>query len=477
MPGKEGRKKKNNDHNRKRGFQEVKKEEAMARRIGRAISCVSLVFAGALLFLGVFLVSSLSATERLSLEDAVVEALANNQDIQVARGEREISSNNVNIGNAGLLPKIDLVGSMNYQDNEKTSSPGFNEFTTTSVTLQANYTLFDGLGNIYTFRKLKSAGKIGRFQARNTIESVILEVSEAFYKFANATEQVVVAEEALAISRDRLERARLRAEYGQANTLEVLSASVDVNADSVSWKDAMLDMHNANRALNLLLNRPVDTSLSVKKDVSFDKNLRREEVLQGAKQSFSAYLIARESVKQAEYELGIKRADFFPEVGVQVGYGFSNTETGFDAGTDDLSGDFSAALTLDFNLFNGFQSSINSQNARIELQNKKLLEQKALSELEKQVADTWQEYLNNLDILEFQKKNLETAELNFRRSKELYVLGQLTTTAFREAQLNLIDARKSIASAGYDAKILELRLKRFAGKLVTEEDAVGSDSR
>ena len=455
----------------------MKKEEVMAKRKGHAFSYVGLVVAVMTLFFGVFLVSSLSATERLSLEDAIAEALASNQDIQVARGEQEISSNNVNIGNAGLLPKIDLVGSMNYQDNEESSSFGLDEFTTTSVTLQANYTLFDGLGNVYTFKKLKSAGKLGRFQARNSIEGVILEVSEAFYNFANATEQVIVAEEALAISGDRLKRARLRAEYGQANTLEVLSASVDVNADSVSWKEAVLDMDNANRKLNLLLNRPVNTPLSIKREVSFEENLSEDIVLQGAKQSFSAYLIARESVKQAEYELGIKRSDFFPELGVQVGYGFSNTETGFDTGTDDLSGGFSAALTLDFNLFNGFQTSINSQNARIELQNKKFLEQKSLNELEKQVADTWQEYLNNLDILEFQKKNLETAELNFRRSKELYVLGQLTTTAFREAQLNLIDARKSIASAGYDAKILELKLKRFAGTLVTEEDAVGVDSR
>ena len=50
------------------------------------------------------------------------------------------------------------------------------------------------------------------------------------------------------------------------------------------------------------------------------------------------------------------------------------------------------------------------------------------------------------------------------------MLGQLTTTTFREAQLNLINEQKSIASARYDAKILELKLKRFAGKLVTEEE-------
>ncbi|MCG8376695.1 MAG: TolC family protein, partial [Chlorobiales bacterium] len=328
--------------------------------------------------------------------------------------------------------------------------------------------LFDGFGNIYTFKKLKSAGRLGRFQARNAIEQVILQVSEAYYNLADASKQVAVAEEALAISGDRLKRARLRSEYGQANTLEVLSASVDVNADSVAWKEAVLGMENANRRLNLLLDRPIDASYGIRSDVSFDKGLEKEEILQSAKQSFSAYLAARESVKQAEYDLGITRSDFFPELGVQAGYGFSNTLAGFDPGTDDLSGNFSAALTLNFNLFNGFQSSIRRQNARIELQNAKLLEQKALSELEKQVADTWQEYLNTLDILEFQKKNLETAELNFRRSKELYVLGQLTTTTFREAQLNLINARKSIASAGYDAKILELKLKRFAGKLVQE---------
>ena len=449
-----------------------KSEKVMAGRRRNVFSNGSRLLSGVLLFFSVFLVSSLSAAELLSLDGAIVEALSRNQDIQVARGEEKISSNNVNIGNAGLLPKIDLVGSVNYQDNEEQAIPGLTEFTSTSATLQASYTLFDGLGNVYTFRKLKSAGRLGRFQARNTIEQVILQVSEAYYRLADASVQVAVAEEALAISFDRLKRARLRSEYGQANTLEVLSASVDANADSVAWKEAVLGLDNANRALNLLLNRSIDASYEVKRDVSFDKSLTKEEVLLNAKQSYAAYLVVRESVKQAEYELGITRSDFFPELGVQAGYGFGNTLEGFEPGTDDLSGNFSAALTLNFNLFNGFQSSIRSQNARIELKNRKLLEQKALNELEKQVADTWQEYQNTLDILEFQKKNLETAELNFRRSKELYVLGQLTTTTFREAQLNLIDARKSIASAGYDAKILELKLKRFAGMLVMEDEVV-----
>ncbi len=409
-----------------------------------------------------------SGAETLSFEQAVSEALERNHDIRVARGEEKIARNRVNIGNAGLLPKIDLVGAVRYYDNEEASPTGLAEYTSTSASLQASYTLFDGFGNIYTFRQLKSAGRTGRLMARNTIENVILGVSEAYYALADAEERVDVAEEALAISQDRLRRARLRSEYGQANALEVLSASVDANADSVSWKEALLARENSRRALNVLLDRPVGSGYRVEREVVFDSTMNRREILEEAREAYSPYLIAKESVRQAEDGLGIARSEFFPRIAVEASYGYSETIEGFDAGMDDPSGDFSAALTLTYNLFDGFRSSIKSQNARIELQNSRLLERKADAELEQQVADTWQSYRNSLDILGFQKKNLETAELNFRRSRELFVLGQLTTTAFREAQLNLLDARRSIASARYDARILELRLKRFAGRLVRE---------
>ena len=244
----------------------LKTEKAMIKRAGNRFVFGAVLPGVIVLLFNVLLVSPLCAAELLSLEDAIAEALVRNQDIQVAKGEEKISSNNVNIGNAGLLPKVDLVGSVNYQDNEEPSVSGLTEFTSTGATLQANYTLFDGFGNIYTFRKLKSAGRLGRYQARNDIEQVILQVSEAYYRLADATEQVAVAKEALAISGERLKRARLRSEYGQANTLEVLSASVDANADSVAWKDALLGMENANRTLNLLLNRPIDASYRVKKE-------------------------------------------------------------------------------------------------------------------------------------------------------------------------------------------------------------------
>lgn len=133
---------------------------------------------------------------------------------------------------------------------------------------------------------------------------------------------------------------------------------------------------------------------------------------------------------------------------------------------DDPSEGFSASLTMTLPLFNGFRSSIAHQNARIALQNSQVRLEQAVIELEGLVGDTWDAYRNSLDILDFQQKNLETAELNFRRTNELYVLGQATNTMFREAQLNLISARQAIAGARYEAKLLEIRLMRIGGFLV-----------
>jgi len=105
----------------------------------------------------------------LSLEDAIALALEKNPDIQVARNEERIAKNNVHVGNAGLLPKIDFVSKGSYAENPGSSLPSSAESTTSTAQVQVSYTLFNGFGNIYTFRKLKSAGELGTLQARNII--------------------------------------------------------------------------------------------------------------------------------------------------------------------------------------------------------------------------------------------------------------------------------------------------------------------
>ena len=72
-------------------------------------------------------------------------------------------------------------------------------------------------------------------------------------------------------------------------------------------------------------------------------------------------------------------------------------------------------------------------------------------------------------VLDLESSSLEAAKLNFKRTQELYHLGQVTTTQFREAQLNLIRAKSSMSWAKYEAKLNEIILMKLSGRLLPLE--------
>jgi outer membrane protein len=126
--------------------------------------------------------------------------------------------------------------------------------------------------------------------------------------------------------------------------------------------------------------------------------------------------------------------------------------------------------TLSFNLFDGFQRRTELQNASIQVKSGELLERQARLDLERDLANAYESYRNSLTVLDLEERNLESAKVNFRRTRELYGLGRVTSTQFREAQLNLIRAETNVSNATYTAKLDEIELLRITGKLLSEAE-------
>ncbi len=415
-----------------------------------------------------FMATTSGAQEYLTLDKAIELALRDNHTIKVARNEAKAGKNKVNLGSVGLLPKVDFVSTMNYRD--ETASDGLGGANTTStqssVAIQATYTLFDGFSNIFSFKKLKKTGLQAELQARSTIETVILQVSRAYYDVAAAQEQLEIAREALVISNDRLTRAQKQSQYGQANAVDVLSAEVDLNTDSTSLLHARLSLQEAHRNLNVLLNRDPDMEFAVGTEVDYLETSDRAEFHRSASENNADYLSALNFLEQARFDLKGAYADFLPQLNLQMSYGYSQTAPDWRVDYDDPSKTYSALLTLNFNIFNGFQNKIKTQNARLDVRNQEIYENEVRLDLQRLVANAYDAYTNSLEVLALQERNLESAQLNFKRTQDLYNLGQVTTTTFREAQLNLIRARSNISTAKYAAKLNELQLMKLAGRLV-----------
>ena len=121
------------------------------------------------------------------------------------------------------------------------------------------------------------------------------------------------------------------------------------------------------------------------------------------------------------------------------------------------------------NLFNGFRRETQIQNAMVSLKNNEESLDLAEKTLERDVMNLYQDYQTSLFLVEKEELNLETAELNFERSQELFDLGQITNTQFREAQLGVSRVQQNIVRLKVQAKRAEVQLLQLSGQLIETE--------
>ncbi len=419
--------------------------------------------------------AQLFGQEILSKSDVVALALEYNFDIKTANNNVAIAENNSSVLNSGYLPTLSGNGSANYsitssentlQSGDVQLAEGVNT-TRLSASAGLNYTLFDGLGRAYNYKKLKENYNLTELQARLVIENSLLNLFNVYYEIARLTENVNTQKQTLNISRERWTREKYSFEYAQNLKLDVLNAEVDYNNDSINYLTLVQQLNNEKTNLNLLLGRDVNTGFVVDTTLSYAIGLEREALMQQARNNNVNILQEQGAIRNAEYDLRVTDANSIPKIGLNASYSYSHSNLGATSFFDksDQWGP-TVGATLSWNIFDGGLTKTRKQNARILLDNQQIsLEQTRLS-IERNVSNAWTIYQTALFVLKAEEKNLETNLLNFNRTKEQHSLGQITSIVFRQAQLNLVNASLNYNKAKYSAKIAELALLQFSGDLM-----------
>ena len=79
-----------------------------------------------------------------------------------------------------------------------------------NASVNLNYTLFDGLGRMYTYKALKEQYALSSLAVRQTIEQTLLQLYAAYFDVAQLEERVQIFEKTLENSKMRLQRAQKR---------------------------------------------------------------------------------------------------------------------------------------------------------------------------------------------------------------------------------------------------------------------------
>lgn len=417
---------------------------------------------------------SVVGQELLLREDALQLALQHNYDIQVANKNVETAQSNASIYNSGFLPTATGAAGANitYNEGENRTVQGDFAFDPAeaysyNANVGVNYLIFNGLGRYYNYKQLKQQHNLTELQAKQIIENTVLSLSRTYFEIAQLSENTRILNDALKVSKKRLERAQYGYEYGQATQLDVLNAEVDVNNDSINLLNTKQQLANAKRNLNLILGRDLNTNFVVDTNVVFELDLSVEELNQKALERNTLIEQTKSQLKNSEFALKASRSGWFPSLSANAAYAFQGNENpngAFLTGSESFGPQ--AGLSLSWNIFDGGTTKTRQTNARIAIETQKLQQEQTELTVTRDVLNAFESYQNALFVLQAQERNLLTAERNFQRTTEMYNQGQVTSIEFRQAQLNVLNAKSSLSQAKYNAKNAELQLKQLAGILL-----------
>lgn len=439
-----------------------------------------------------------SQEQFLSKEEAIKLTLENNLGIVIAENNVKVAENNQGILNSGFLPTLTGSAGANYQRDDSTFEfPGQFLRDETGETLldesgnpvprpdaelykaeaqrynariTADYTLFDGFGRLYDFKRLKEEYNLSALQSRETIETTILQLFTIYFEAARVSENIRVLKETYANTQDRLKRATYSFEYGQTNKLDVLNAQVDLVNDSINLMNERQLLENTTRDLNIVLNKNLEYQFVVDTTVTFVDDIRLAEFLAEGENNNVRMLQAKSNMTINDYTLKSAKSVFLPTVGLTGSYGWNlnqNAPGAFFPGVNvNNTRNFALGATVTWNLFDGGRGITQVKNARILLESQDALQSQIELEVRRDIFNAKGDYENRLKVFQLQEQNVTTATDNYNRSNERYKLGQITSVELRQAQINLLNAKTSKNLAKYNAKLAELQLLQLTGQLL-----------
>jgi len=424
------------------------------------------------------LAPNVSAQEELTISSAIKKTLENNLDIEVSENFKRIAKNNSSILNNNYLPNIQLGSEINtnIQSIEIETPSGISgtlddtQTDNSSAVLSIDYNIIDASGRKYNYKKSKELYSKSNLEVQEIIENTILQLFTVFFEVGRLTEEKEILKNSLDVSKRRYERRLLEFEYGQTNNLEVLNAEVDVNSDSINLLNTSKKLFNARSDLNLIMNVDLESEFNINTNIDFLAQDEINSIFSNDINNNTRLLIIEKDIIISNLERKIAKSSYLPTLGLIGSYGWNESinDNPYAFYNKSISDGFSAGINIRWDIFRGGKKIIANKNAEISQENSELIKKKTVLELKKELRNAYQTHLNNLFILQVQRKNLNTNKNNFDRNIERYKIGQVSSIEFRRAQLNLLNAELSKSSAKYQAKISEAYFLKISGEIISK---------
>ena len=411
------------------------------------------------------------AQSEITLDSCIARALEANYSIKIIRNQQQQAENNVNY--APFLPTLGITAGQrqNIQDSKMVS--GEEERKQNAVVsdvlsggVALNWRLFDGMEMFMTHSRYQEMLGIGELRTKAAVENLIVEVSSYYYNVIRQHSKVEAARHSLALSASRYAEARDKYVLGVLSGLEAQQAKLDLNADSSNYIKEKELLKSAYISLNMSMNTDLQQHSYVDDSITLREPLLWDELQDNMLQWNTTLLIGRRDRKVSELDMKIARAALFPKLDFNAGYNYNYTKTPEATTSLNRTNGPYWGFSVSVDIFNRLENRRKIKNAKLDMENADLSYLEAELQMKADLAQLYNTYENNLQMVSFEQESARVAFDNLDAALERYKLGELAGIEFREFQRSYIDAVDREVSAIYQTKMSELSLLLISGQIM-----------
>ncbi len=429
-----------------------------------------------LLIIIFFLPEINNAQKVYSLHDCISTGLEKNFSLLITKNSEAIARNNSTIGNAGFLPSIDISGkqagtlnntTVNLTDGSQNISKGqYN--TNLSAGVNLGLTIFNGFSVQTTYKKLTELKQIGELNTQLTIENLVADIISGYYNYIQQIQLLTNLHYAVTLSKERLRIDEDRYLLGSSSKLQVLQSRVYLNSDSTNLSRQNEVVRATSIRLNELMAVEDMGQQFVSKDSSIevDNTLLFEKLLEETLGKNTSLKIAAKNKTVSEYDYKLVASHYYPYLNLSSGYNYNMNAFKSGDTKNQITDGLNYGLTFGINIFDGFNQRRNIKNSSLSIENNELKYRETEQGVKADLITLFSAYSNFLHLVTLEEQNLETATENQEIAMERYKLGNLSGLELREVQKSLLDARESLLSVQYQAKLAEISLMLISGRIM-----------
>lgn len=407
---------------------------------------------------------------RLTLDDAVARALAQNPGYRQTLREMELSALDRRELWLSVLPQpqVDLLTTSMAWNRQRVAEGFFGEVTeredpgtihTSRTQQRLGLFVTVDLAEFFQFRGLEETALIREAGATAQGRELHAQVATAFLDVQERAQALELEEELLQVARENRDLARRLYALARRDRIDLVSMELEVAEQEDALERSRTELESARLSLQTLMGDPELGEFQVEPEPlrAMDaETLDEESLVRSGREASPRIRQAEAQRRAAAGTLSRNRARWLPTLTLSAG----TTRQGFVQGGDaffDLRPDagwdraFSLSIRLpDVGLY--FNRRTEQRRGEVDLRNRDDALREVRAEVEREIRTLVRELRGAARTLRTQERRTALAEEQVELAREAYRLGRLSYLELREAQGRAAESRRQALAARYSVE-------------------------